>query len=294
MINSLQNLILKRKRTVRFLSVLLISIFFQIFLLEVTIYFFPRFNKQPAYYLGKESFDPSLGRLNSLNTFINFCDSLNSGPLIKSGDSARYANTVARVIRYRFVHGYTWYHLGHNYVATLLAPLVHPNLSAIVVPDDILKYPKAACSQQALVGMSVLKEKGFTVRKVGFYDSIYKGHFCYEVLYDEKWHFYDPNREPDEMVLNTHNRPSIKELNEQPEILLQAYPRDSARFVLALYSTYRYGKPGVIPGRNAILFQTTTQILSYSIWIILALLYFYFENKFRMIKRQKASESISD
>lgn len=284
---NLNNLIHKRKKTVRWLSVLLISFFFQVFLLEVTVHYFPRYNKQPGYYLGTESFDPSLSRLNSINTLIDFCDSLNGGQKIKPTDSAQYANMVARVIRYRFVHGYTWYHLGHNYVATLLAPMVHSDLSAIVVPDDILKYPKAACSQQSIIGMKVLKDKGYLVRKIGFYDSIYEGHFCYEVKYGEKWHFYDPNREPDENVLNQHDRPSIKDLNENTALLLSAYKRDSAKFVLALYSTYKYGKSGVIPGRNAMLFQTVTSILSFTLWIFLALLYFYFERKFSLGNKKK-------
>ena len=130
-------------------------------------------------------------------------------------DSGRYANMVARVIKYRFVHGYTWYHLGQNYMATILAPLVHRDLSAIVVPDDILKYPKAACSQQSLIGMHVLKDKGFIIRKVGFYDSIYGGHFCYEAKYNGSWHFFDPNREPDENILLNNGRPSIEYLNHE-------------------------------------------------------------------------------
>ena len=122
-----------------------------------------------------------------------------------------------------------------------MAPLYIEILSAIVVPDDILKYPLAACSQQSIVGMKVLMDKGFNIRRVGFDDPVIGGHFCYEVNYGNDWHFFDPNREPDEVVLNKYNRPSIKFLNEHPDILIAAYPNDDKKFVLDLYSTYKTG-----------------------------------------------------
>jgi hypothetical protein len=248
--------------------------------MEATVIFFPRFNKQPGVKYSSDKFDPSLSRLNSVEGFISFCDSVYGSETIAPKDSGTYANLVSRVIRYRFQHGYTWYHLGHNYIATLLAPAVHKNLSAIVVPDDILKYPMAACSQQSIVGMKILIDKGFDVRPVGFYDTLIGGHFCYEIKYENDWHFYDPNREPDEDLLDSHNRPGIKYLNEHPEILVAAYPQDKKELVLSLYSTYKTGKEGKLPGRNARLFQQFTKVLSFTLWIFLALLYLYLDKRF--------------
>lgn len=273
---------LKSKRRVLFkLSfILLISFFFQVFILELVNLFYPNFSKTPDVYVGYEKYDPSLGRLASIEDVTEFCDSLYGSAKIAPGDSGTYANIVSRVMRYRFVHGYSWYHLGHNYVATLLAPMVHRDLSAIVVPDDILKYPNAACSQQSIVAMNLLMEKGFMVRKVGFYDKKYGGHFCYEVRYDNSWHFYDPNREPDEKVLADNGRPSIEELNKNKELLIKAFPRDSAEFVTSLYSTYSYGKEGKLPGKNAIIFQTFTKFLSYFLWLILVIVYILLNRRF--------------
>lgn len=253
--------------------IIIISFFFQIFILEIINLFYPKFSKTSDVYVGYEKYDPSLSRLTSVEGVTKFCDSLYGSDKIASGDSGVYANIVSRVMRYRFVHGYSWYHLGHNYVATLLAPIVHRDLSAIVVPDDILKYPNAACSQQSIVAMNLLMEKGFIVRKVGFYDKKYGGHFCYEVHYDGRWHFYDPNREPDEKVLVDNGRPSIEELNMNKDLLVKAFPRDSAEFVISLYSTYSYGKQGQLPGKNAIRFQTFTKFLSYFLWLILVIIY---------------------
>lgn len=278
----------RKKRIVRFFFLLIIFFCFQVFFFEMTALFFPRYNEQPPYEVGIEKFDPTLSRLNSVEAFIHFCDSLYGSTTIASSDSGVYAGIVGTVLRYRFVHGYTYYHLGHNYIATLLAPIINKDLSAIVIPDDILKYPKAACSQQSLVGMKVLMEKGFLVRKVGFYDKKYGGHFCYEVRYNNNWHFYDPNREPDRKLLEDHGRPGIEALNRDPSLLIKAYPKDSASFVMALYSSYELGKPGILPGRNAIIFQEITKFLSYVSWIIFGVVFFLLERSF--IKRQKAEK----
>lgn len=262
-----------KKLIFRFLLILLISFFFQVFILEIVNMMYPDFTEKPDVYVGYEKYDPSLNRLNSMESVTAFCDSLYGSAEIAPSDSGLYANIVSRVIRYRFVHGYSWYRLGHNYVATLLAPLVKKDLSAIVVPDDILKYPNAACSQQSIVAMNLLSEKGFNIRKVGFYDKKFGGHFCYEVLYDQSWHFYDPNREPDDKLLAEYNRPGIEYLNLHKDILIKAYPKDSAEYVIGLYSTFSYGKEGQLPGKNAMIFQMVTKFLSYFSWLILGLMY---------------------
>lgn len=253
--------------------------------MEITVNYFPRFNEQPETRVSTDQFDPSLARISSINNFIGFCDSVYGNSKIGTTDSGAYATLVSRVTRYRFQHGYTWYHFGHNYVAKILAPLLHKNLSAIVVPDDILKYPLAACSQQSIVAMKVLLDKGYEVRRVGFNDTIIGGHFCYEVKYGSGWHFYDPNREPDEKVLNGLDRPDIKFLNEHPDVLLAAYPKDDKAYVLSLYKTYKVGGEGKLPGGNARLFQQLTKFLSYTLWIFLGLLYFYIEHRFFTKKR---------
>jgi hypothetical protein len=269
----------KRKILFHLTFIFLISFFFQIFLFEAIRFFNPTFNKHPEEVVHQEKFDPSLNRLNSLSTFEAYCDSVYGNESIAIMDSGNYANIVSRTIRYRFVHGYSYYKFGHNYIATLLAPVVHPDLSAIVVPDDILNYPQAACSQQSIVAMKLLMDKGFLVRKVGFFHPTTGGHFCYEVHYENSWHFYDPNREPDEIVLAERNRPSIQFLNDHKDVLYKAYPKDSAAFLTNLYGSFEIGKEGKLPGRNAILFQTATQILSYTLWIFIGLLYIFIRRR---------------
>ncbi len=251
--------------------------------MEVTVYISPRFNKKletKNFDDPYDKYDLSLARLNSIESLAMFCDSVYGSASILPGDSGRYANLVSHTVRNRFQHGYTWYRFGHNYVAALLAPVLHKDLSAIVVPDDILKYPLAACSQQSIIGMKLLMDRGYSVRTVGFYDSLIGGHFCYEVKYDADWHFYDPNREPVEAVLNKYNRPGIKFLNEHPDILVAAYPQNTKEFILSLYSTYKIGKQEKLPGGNARLFQQLTKVLSYTLWIFFAILFLIINKRF--------------
>ncbi len=88
--------------------------------MEVTVNYFPRFNEKTETRVSADSFDPALVKLNSVNMVINFCDSVYGNKNIAANDSGKYANLVSRVIRYRFQHGYTWYHFGHNYIAKLV------------------------------------------------------------------------------------------------------------------------------------------------------------------------------
>jgi hypothetical protein len=57
-------------------------------------------------------------------------------------------------------------------IGSLLWPgeFVWSHLSAIVLPEDILKYPMAACSQQSIIMMECFKKIGVDYRKVGFED----------------------------------------------------------------------------------------------------------------------------
>jgi len=53
---------------------------------------------------------------------------------------------VSGVISEKFYHGYSYYGKGHNVFAKMFEPFLFEGVSAIVIPDDIVKYPNAACS----------------------------------------------------------------------------------------------------------------------------------------------------
>jgi hypothetical protein len=181
-------------------------------------------------------------------------------------------------MRKRFYHGYSYYGFESNYLALLISRISSSGYSAVVIPDDILKYPNAACSQQSIVMMEVLKAKGFQTRKISFQGRKYGGHFCFEVFYNSGWHFYDTNMEPDVAVLNTYKRPSIAFLNDNPDILVKAYKQYSREEILDIFPAYTYGVVNKFPAPNAMIFQKITRMLSYTLW-------FFFLIAFVIVRR---------
>ncbi len=229
-----------------------------------------KFDQGKPTYNGIEDFDPSLSRLNSLDKLENYCDSLYAVTCCgadKAEFDEDYTSLVSSVIRKRFYHGYSYYGFKNNYLAFLFSKTTRSGYSAVVIPDDILQYPFAACSQQSIVMMEVLKAKGLKTRKISFQGNIAGGHFCFEVFYKNSWHFYDPNMEPDINVLNAYNRPGIGYLASHTDVLLKAYHRHAKEKVLDIFLNYSYGQVDKFPAPNAIVFHKITKALSYTIWI---------------------------
>jgi len=255
-----------------------------------------RFDHNKAVYNNIEAFDPALVRLNSLKKLEKYCDSIYGANVFAGGNvefEKNYTDIVSSVIRNRFFHGYSYYGFGTNYVAALTSKVTIPGLSALVMPDEILKYPYAACSQQSIVMMEVLKAKGFSTRKVAFLGKTYGGHFAFEVLYDGGWHFYDPNMEPDKKVLDEFGRPGIAFLVHNPEVLLRAYSRNPKEEILDIFPTYSYGPVNKFPAPKAIIFQRLTLFLSYSIWLLFLAMFIFIRRKYlRMGKRAYAQNQI--
>ncbi|HKB43998.1 MAG TPA: hypothetical protein VKC90_06405 [Chitinophagaceae bacterium] len=239
-------------------------------------------------YNDKEDFDPSLLRLTSMEKLTAYCDSLyeekaNAGGPVKFEED--YTNIAASVIRKRFYHGYSYYGLDNNFLGVLIADVSIRGLRAIVIPDDMLKYPYAACSQQSVILMKIFQQKGFTTRKVGFQGKK-DGHFCFETDYEGSWHFFDPDMEPDIAIMNAYHRPSIQFLAHHPDILLKAYKQFPAEKVLDVFPNYFYGPLNTIPGTNAIIFQKATKALSYFIWAIFLLLFVMARRKYLRLSNQ--------
>lgn len=224
-------------------------------------------------YNGVEEFDPSLKRLSSISKLAAYCDSLYANYQLSGGSGSYeevYPEIASEIARERFYHGYSRYSLSDNYMAVFLKPLTGLDVDAIVIPDDILKFPWAACSQQSLVMMELMRRKGFTTRKVGFATSKrFGGHFSFEVYYDNSWHYFDPNQEPDRNVLLAYKRPSIEFLASHPDILRLAYNRWDSVKVADVLMHYTYGKPSRFEAPNALLFQQITKFLCYTFWLLL-------------------------
>jgi len=212
-----------------------------------------------------------------------FCDSVFKKPILTSKDSVDYANLIGYVLRYRFYHSYSYYRLGQNFIGWALAPIVHKNLSAIVIPDDILKHPQAACSQQSIIGMMLFRRKGFDVRKIGFYDpSSQDGHFCFEVNYGGKWHFFDPDKEPSYQILVNLGRPSIAELMSDKKLLDSVYYREDSSVRNGYLLHYTYGPINKFPAGKARVYQYVTMFLSWTLFFWLLLFGWWIWRKFKV------------
>jgi hypothetical protein len=241
----------------------------------------------PVYNL-QEEFDPNLQRFNTMDKLVGYCDSLYMEKTYSGANTnyeSEYPDLVSSVIKKRFYHGYSVYGFSNNYVAIMLERVSINGLSAIVIPDDILKYPYAACSQQSIVMMEVLKQKGFTTRKVGFTGKKY-GHFSFETYYNGAWHFYDPNMEPDNAVLAAYNKPGIAFLANHPDLLLKAYKHVPKEKVMDLFPNYQYGATNTFSAPRAIIFHKITKFLSYTIWSFFLLAFLWARRKYKKLGQQ--------
>jgi hypothetical protein len=187
--------------------------------------------------------------------------------------SRTYPGIVSEVLRKKFYHGYSHYDIGSNPLGFLFAPIVKNGANAIVIPDDIAKHPNAACSQQSIVGMEIFERKGYQVRKISMFDTVNNvGHFAYEVYYDNSWHFFDTNQEPDTEVLKRYNRPSVAFLAHHPEIVAAAYHKQKQPDMFQrLIMSHKVGPINVFPAPHAYVYQVATKFLSNFGWLIIGL-----------------------
>lgn len=202
-----------------------------------------------------EAFDSKLViQVQTVDKLLRKTDSIAEAQQLKVGSQA-YVETINAILKERFYHGYSHYGLHDNWIAALLGKFVWTDLSAVVLPDDILKYPMGACSQQSIVLMEALKRKGIDYRKVGF-----DHHYALEAKTEKGWLFFDPNMEPEYTTKAT--RTNIDSIFEN-EFLYTIYRNrlDSAGLDWGLANRY-YGPVNAAPAPNAALLHKATKILS--------------------------------
>lgn len=244
------------------------------------------YNHSMPTYNGQEDFNPALLRINSISKLERYCDSVYAVKYATQPDvnfEESYPGIVTAAVRDRFYHGYSNYSFKNNLPAVLFEPLTGKNMSAIVLPDDILKYPYGACSQQSIVVMELLRKKGLLTRVVGFNGKM-GGHFSFETYYNGTWHFFDPNMEPDQAVLNKYNQPGIAFLASNPSILLAAYKNIPTEKTLDLFLNYSYGKPNATVAPWATPYQKVTKFLSYTLWIFFLMAFIWTRRKYHRLR----------
>ena len=195
-------------------------------------------------------------------------------------DSVDYIVKITKAIRLRFYHGFSHFTLKQNWIAAVGEKLVGYGLASKVRPDDIMHHANAACSQQAMVMMEILRRKGFSYRSIGF-----PHHFALEVFVNEKWYYFDPNMEPNitvEQRLESY-------WGQKADNLKQYF--DTARFKdldwkFGKNLNVTHGRINQKYARNARLFQTTTSILSKILWVF-PLIPLFYKRRNRQLPRYK-------
>ena|SRR5215469_14744415 len=276
-----------KRNLLKVLLVLFAAVGSIIFLCELFGKFFIKENTDYKKIIKSEYFDPDLTRVASVSTFVSYCDSLYGDDHIRSLDSEKYAVIISQVLRQRFYHGYSYYSMGQNALGYIMAPLIKSDLSAIVIPDDILKHPMAACSQQSIVGMEVFRKKGFNVRKVTFFAKEYGGHFCFEVFFNNKWHYFDPDMEPKLSLMIANHLPSISEITENDTLLHKLYYKLDNQYAEKLFRAYFYGPVNKFPAPHAIVYQYITKYLSLGSWLIFMLIYWGLNKRWNKSKKEE-------
>ncbi len=218
-------------------------------------------------YDGKEKFDTSLSRLRSVDQIQKYIDSIALTKHITIG-SALYAMTAEEVIAQRFYHGYSHFNLGENWIAAVCEKITGIGLSAKVHASHILKNNNAACSQQSIVLMEILRNKKINYRRIGL-----PHHYVLEAKIKDDWLYLDPDMEPvasDSMRRRSSWKGDVTKLRE-------FYPGKNSLTELRFnkQDTIDVGPLNEIPATRVKVFQLFTSFLSYTLWIIPLIIFVY-------------------
>lgn len=203
----------------------------------------------------KEKFDPALSNLQTVDQLDSYIQQITTSKNLQPG-TVEYVETIKNVVSDRFYHGFSHQPISQNWIAAFSEKVVGYGLSCNVTANDILKYPYAACSQQCIVMMEILKRRKIDYRSIGF-----PHHYTIETKLNGKWYFFDPNMEPN--IPNSEREESKWKCCA--DNLKKYY--DTARFKDLDYkfgnnTMVVLGKINDTPANNARRFQSATSIIS--------------------------------
>ncbi len=212
-----------------------------------------------------ELYNPKLVKIDDINKAYDYVDSVYNSTNIGALDTQKYVGVANQFIKERFSHGLSSYSAGENWIAYLLGKYTWSHFSAIVQPNDILKYPYGLCSQQTLVFIDILKHKGIRNRTVGLGYPQGPGHFLCEVSNNNKWHLYDVTMEPKWNYLKNRNESLEYYLNNRDSIYLVYEDKLDRKCINTLFEKVKYGEVNELPAKKMRLFHSATYILTYLI-----------------------------
>ena len=135
-----------------------------------------------------ELFSPELANIDT----VDKAEVWIRGKLGPHASEAEIADQVTLFMQRRFYHGLSTLKPCDNWLASLTG-LVSETLAAPVRPDDILKYRRAICSQQAIVLQALFARFGLQFATVGIN---LPPHMMAAAKIDGVWAVYDSDMEP--------------------------------------------------------------------------------------------------
>lgn len=256
----------------------------QVWLLLALLFLTPLVIKTEKKYLfqsdSAELFNPKLLAVNTIPKAIEFIDSVNSVQNINAFDTAIYVNSVSTFVKNRFSFGLAKYSYADNWIAALCSNLFWDHFSAIVSPQDIIKQDVGICSQQTIVFLEILRNKGVNFRAVGLGDQINgPGHFICEVFYNGVWHMFDVSKEPNwEIISEKHY--SVEFYKKNQHLFSKIYGNKLNQSIIeSCFKEINYGKLNEYPAKKMLFFHQVTLSLVYIIPILFFVLYLFFTLK---------------
>lgn len=232
-----------------------------------------------AKYNNREKYNPKLLYINTIKKLEEHIDSIAAKKKL-SKDSFDYVKTITETITYRFYHGFSHFLLNENWMAAVTGKLIKEDHACKVQPEAIIKHSYAACSQQEIVMMSILRKNRIPYRAV-----LFPHHYAIEVFVENKWFYFDPNRDPE----ITKDQRMETSWNHHSDTLKQYYDTilfKDLNYIFGVGLTAINSPVNEIPAPNARLFQATTKILSKTLWILPLLFFFFYPAiSFRSLKK---------
>lgn len=221
--------------------------------------------KEPVYNK-VELFDPSLSKINSIQKLIDYADSVSQNKYARN--SLEYALVISDVMEKRFYHGFSNYSLKQNWIAALTQYFLGHDVDNPVIAEDVLKYPYAGCSQQAIVLAEIMKREKVNYRSLGF-----PHHYATELEFNNSWYFFDTNMEPE---ISPEER-NVTNWKHASDSLKKFYRKNFAAIEYGFGDSQKpeVGKINAAPAPRAALFQTITKYLSKLLWILPLLFLIY-------------------
>ena len=221
-------------------------------------------------YNGRERFDPSLTRINSISLFESYTDSLGNARHITTSNPL-YWIMVDSVISNRFYHGFSHYTLRENWLAALGDKILGHGLSNKVKTADIIQNAQAACSQQAGMMIKLCRLKKVAFRSVGF-----PHHYAMELALNNDWFYFDADMEP-ELTMAQRQHSSWNGNSDFMKNLYSGLPANDRSYLFGNGQQAHFGVVNEVPAQRLKYFHSITYVLSRTLFLIplLLLLWIY-------------------